>query len=383
MTTMSPAGCVRCGTVVGPAFRFCPQCGLPVSGDSVLSTEIEDLRRRVEAQSRTVPPPGWARYLLPIAISVMLTFVAALGVVLFTPLLDRVLGPPTTTAVSAVVPRPPRWEPQWVQIPAGTFRFDDPAQERVGSVAYPYFISKYEVSNALWFEFLTSARPRLNDIWYEAVPVGTAGWAKDADGRPHLDEGRRPYPVTNVSPVAIAEFCNWLTHRLDKPGWEIRVPTRLEWEYAAHGPGTQARTYTWGNDGVLVEPYRTGGDPNPRAGLASAAPLQVDDPFLARDDSSAFGVVAIGTNVSEWTVMPNLEEYERGRPEIEETLPGDGLRQAIEQRRLVVVWRGASHGCNEAVADKQARVWFYGNSEPRDMKQDVGIRLVKVKTSGK
>src|SRR6185503_13466535 len=116
MTSASPVGCARCGTIVDPHFRFCPECGLPVSGEVVMSTEIAELRRQVEAQSRADGGPGWRRYLLPTAATAMFAFVVVLGLVLFNrTLLDRLLpAPPDETARMDVAPHPPSWEPKWV-----------------------------------------------------------------------------------------------------------------------------------------------------------------------------------------------------------------------------------------------------------------------------
>jgi hypothetical protein len=91
----------------------------------------------------------------------------------------------------------------------------------------------------------------------------------------------------------------------------------------------------------------------------------------------------MGTNVSEWTVMPDLDERPAGTAEheLDEFLAAAEMRSAIEDRRLVVARRGASSACDEVNARTLAKTWNRTISEPRDTKYDVGIRLVKVKVA--
>ncbi len=382
MSAASPVGCARCGTILGAAFRFCPECGLPVSGESVLSTEIAELRRRVEADSAAARDAGWRRYMLPVAATAMFVFVVVLGLVLFNnSLLNRLFPEPGDGRSGAALPAAPRWEPEWIEVPAGEFPYDDPSQRREAEVPYTFKISKYEVRNGLWMEFLKSERPRLAGLWQEAFPRNVEGWSQDAHGEIKLSpEWRRNYPVTGVSPVAIAEFCSWLTRRVNNRRVEIRIPTRLEWEYAARGKG--GRIYPWGDGDVFIQVPHAG-TTRPRAGLGSA-PLQVDDEQLAVEDSSAFGVVGMGTNVSEWTLMLGMDERWPDRPEEPDREdfsafpPVAALREALEQKQIEVAWRGASFLSEPKNPALVPRAWTYRNSEVRVSKVDIGIRLVKI-----
>lgn len=385
MSTASPAGCARCGTILGAHYRFCPECALPVSGEGPMSTEILELRRREEAVGAKGRGAGWRRYLLPVAAASMLTFVVVLGLVLFNrPLLIRLLPAPAARAPTVEVPHAPRWEPDWVVVPPTKFPYGDPEERIEGEIPYTYRISKHEVTNELWFEYLTAERRHMaSSLWQESFPRNVDGWSLDAAGNPLLSEDRFRYPVRNVSPVAIAAFCEWLTRRLGETGSEIRMPTRLEWECAARG--RQGRTYPWGEEDVVVEQRGVGGGSRTRAGINSAA-YKVDDPQLAADDTSPFGVVAMGTNVSEWTVMPDFYYRAPDKPERErdDFLATDELRDAIEQRQIGVAWRGGSMSIrlsDLAKARNAAKSWVSTLSEPRDLKLDVGIRLVKVKSA--
>jgi serine/threonine-protein kinase len=313
----------------------------------------------------------------------MFVFVVVLGLVLFNnSLLNRLFPEPEGGLSGAALPATPRWEPQWVDVPAGAFPYDDPSQRREAEVPYAFKISKYEVSNGLWFDFLKSERHRLAGLWQEAFPRNVEGWSQDEHGEVRLSpEWRRSYPVTGVSPVAIAEFCSWCTRRLGNRRMEIRIPTRLEWEYAARGK--DGRIYPWGNDLLITMPHA--GAKRSRAGIDSAM-CQVADDALALDDTSAFGVVAMGTNVSEWTLMLGMDERwpdkpdEPDREDFSAFPPVAGLRDALEQRQIEVAWRGASFLTNNNETTKM-QAWSKTSSEVRAAKVDVGIRLVKIETA--
>jgi formylglycine-generating enzyme required for sulfatase activity len=394
MTTAAPAGCARCGTILDAAFRFCPECGLPVSGGEVLSTEIADVRRRAENETGAGTAPGWRRYLLPTAAMAMFAFVVGTGLVLFNSSLTNRLFPPPVD--ERVVAAKASWEPEWITIPEGTFEFGEPADKpRFAEVPYTFQISRREITNSLWFDYLTQERKAIvaAGFWQEAFP-NVDGWRIDAQGNVELADDHRRYPVRNISPRAIAEFCVWLTKGLKgigQPGYEIRMPTRLEWEYAARG--RTARIHTWGDEDVLVPIPGVGAKPRPRAGIGSPAPLMVDDPQLMEYDSSAFKVIAMGTNVSEWTVLPSFESDLEPLREMTDYLPVAKLCQAIREKsiNIQVAWRGASYSSEvpqllgdhllDDNASRVFKVWRYVDSEQTATMRDVGIRLVKVRVA--
>jgi len=387
MKTVTLAGCARCGTILDPHFRFCPECGLPATGEGPMSTEIANVRRRVEAVAADRAPGGWRRYVLPVVFTASLTFVAAVGLALFNRnVLNWLLPPSSAERPASAVPRVRPWEPDWVSVPKGQFVCGDPSDKRKGEVPYAFNISKYEVPNRLWAEYLAAEWPSLREsgLSQESYPRMADGWDLDANGTPRLAPAFRDYPVTNVTPVAIAQFCAWLTRRLDRPGVEIRMPTDLEWEYAARG--LEGPVYSWGNDDVLVVAPFMGGSLRPRSGIGSAA-LAVSDTQLARDDTSPFGVVAMGTNVGEYTLLPGRLYGNVEREDMTEFPSGTDLREAIEQQVVKVYWRCASISNYLASADtveaarRAAKTWQKAYSEPRESRHDRGIRLVKVKTS--
>jgi formylglycine-generating enzyme required for sulfatase activity len=61
------------------------------------------------------------------------------------------------------------------------------------------------------------------------------------------------HPVDSVNWYDASAFCHWLGARL---GFEIRLPTEFEWQYAATS-GDPAFTYPWGADwDPVAEPWR-------------------------------------------------------------------------------------------------------------------------------
>ena len=387
METASLAGCARCGTILDPHFRFCPECGLPATGEGPMSTEIAEVRRRVESVAAGRETAAWRRYVLPVVSTASLTFVAAVGLALFNRnVLNWLLPLSRAERPPAAVPRERTWEPEWVSVPKGEFPCGDPAEARKGEVPYAFNMSKYEVPNRLWAEYLAAEWRNLREagLSQESYPNMVDGWDRDASGTPRLAPDFRDYPVSNVTPAAIAQFCAWATRRLNRPGVEIRMPTDLEWEYAARG--LTGQVYSWGNDDVQVVQLFTGGGKIPRAGIGSAA-LAVSDTRLATDDTSPLGVVAMGTNVAEWTLLPGREEGWVQREEMQDFPSSGELRKAIEEHDVRVCWRGASVA-NSVQTERDleatrraATTWQRASSDPRDRRPHCGIRLVKVKTA--
>lgn len=122
-----------------------------------------------------------------------------------------------------------------VLVPAGEFlmgsaptadAFSDEQPQRLVYVS-AFWIDRYEVTNAQYFEFVqatghrTPANPNAAiTLWDNGKPIA----------------GIEFHPVVNVSWDDARAFCQWAGKRL---------PTEAEWEKAARG--TDARRYPWGN----------------------------------------------------------------------------------------------------------------------------------------
>ncbi|HND20431.1 MAG TPA: bifunctional serine/threonine-protein kinase/formylglycine-generating enzyme family protein, partial [Acidobacteriota bacterium] len=134
-----------------------------------------------------------------------------------------------------------------------------------------FAIGKYEVTCKEYAEFIK-----------ESGYPAPSNW-KDNRYAP----GEENLPVTNVSWEDATQYCQWLAK---KTGLAYRLPTEAEWEYAARSD--DQRIYPWGNTF-----YKDNANTSE---LKFERPLEINSPKHA-DDKSAFGVLGMAGNVSEWT----------------------------------------------------------------------------------
>ncbi|MEE2659369.1 MAG: SUMF1/EgtB/PvdO family nonheme iron enzyme [Candidatus Latescibacterota bacterium] len=174
---------------------------------------------------------------------------------------------------------------------------EGPAQEvKVAS----FYLDRTEVSRAAFAAFAEET-----------------GRSFDGDEAPEL-------PATGVSWQQAHDYCDWA---------ERRLPTEVEWEYAARG--SAGRLYAWGNE----EPDHR------RARFATAEPVSVDE---LRGGTSPDGVYHLSGNVSEW-----VEDGWRPRHDAEMTseyrvIRGGAFSQGIATLRTTArafhnPVKGASH----------------------------------------
>ncbi|MBI3924030.1 MAG: SUMF1/EgtB/PvdO family nonheme iron enzyme [Armatimonadetes bacterium] len=119
---------------------------------------------------------------------------------------------------------PPSRLIEWVDVPAGPFRFGYGSQ----SVELPaYRLSKYPVTNRQYLEFVQAT---------EYQPHG--GWSPPPEGAyPPGEDSPGNHPAVNVTWHDAVAFADWVGARL---------PSEQEWEKGARGPG--GNLYPWGND---------------------------------------------------------------------------------------------------------------------------------------
>lgn len=200
--------------------------------------------------------------------------------------------------------------PQFISLPGGEFWMGSPEEEvaqifketgkdwakrelprhRVAVSAFG--LAKYPTTNAMFAHFIEAGGYTNRVWWEEAVQVGFWEAGKSYRGRnqPYYWNDARfngaNQPVVGVSWYEAVAYCRWLTETLHD-GYEYRLPTEAEWEYAARG--TAGRRYAWGDD--WVEHY------------ANTAALNLEQPTpvgIFPAGATPEGLLDLTGNVWEW-----------------------------------------------------------------------------------
>ena len=257
-----------------------------------------------------------------------------------------------------------------VELPGGSFRmgstsfYPEEAPIHTATVA-AFAIERHPVTNAQFAEFvadtgyLTVAERPLDPALYPGVseqdllpgalvfrptpgPVDLQDWRQwwdwapgacwrrplGPDGSVDAVTDRADHPVVQVAYTDAAAYARWAGRRL---------PTELEWEYAACG-GT-GTTYAWGDEsmpgGRLMAntwqgrfPYRNAG----ALGWTGTSPVGAFPP-------NAFGLVDMIGNVWEWTTTP-YSAHHTGEAKGCCTPPGRDPDPSVNQ-----TLKGGSHLC--------------------------------------
>lgn len=143
---------------------------------------------------------------------------------------------------------------------AGHFDFSHPAYPV--QVKSGFFIGRYEITVGQLQQFAT----------HNAVPVTTSAALQNGNG------ADLKKPASNIDWSTAVMFCNWLS-KIN--GVSVRLPTEVEWEYAARG-----NSFVQNIEAIREKDYVVGG------------PWPVDYPSL---DRSWCGCVGMNSNLQEWT----------------------------------------------------------------------------------
>lgn len=172
--------------------------------------------------------------------------------------------------------------PQLLAIPGGKLvQTEPPASFDIA----PFRISRTEVTVEQFRTFVRHSG-YTNPAWAEFPCTGTSrelSW--DAPGYEQADT----YPVVCVSARDAAAFAAWLSQQT---GVALRLPTELEWEYAARG-GSAGR-YWWGEDydAQFADCAGCGSRPPEHPAYVGARP------------ANGYGLLDVSGNVREWTCSP-------------------------------------------------------------------------------
>ena len=214
----------------------------------------------------------------------------------------------------------------------------------------PFFISKYEMTQAQW----QRCREGDNPSWY--FP-GTER-AMDRQGA---------LPITWTNPV---EFMSWTDAQLTLQHICLDLPTESQWEYAARG-GTDS-AYSCGDTlaRIALVANCLGQEMPEDVYGNSRAPFH--DGFIttspvASYGPNSFGLYDVHGNVAEWCRDSLVRTYLLGSPG-----PGEGLRSPTDATDLRII-RGGHYLAGLAILQSSARRWADKNRGYRD----VGARPIR------
>lgn len=183
------------------------------------------------------------------------------------------------------------------RIPGGVFRMGSkfhpreypPRLEQVSE----FQIAEVPVTASQYEAFVSSEEIYHDQRWWSA-----AGWEwlnGNAEGWGRKDRkfpdgwksqvNKSFHPVTGVTVFEAEAYCAWLS---DAKGKAARLPTEIEWEYAARGD--DLRAFPWGDE------FRA-----TFANTFESERLSTVETTAIPNDASPFGVMGTCGNVQEWT----------------------------------------------------------------------------------
>ncbi len=238
---------------------------------------------------------------------------------------------------------PPPFE--WCEIPGvSPFRLMTDQGDKGTYDIDPFFMAKYLITFEQFQVFVDDPQGFTNPQWWQGLAAHVSHRAEPGNQRfTHA----KNLPRDSVSWYDAVAFCRWLTSRV---GYEVRLPTEWEWQWAAQGP--DGRAYPWGPE--YIQGYANINEET--SGVKGGVYLVKTTPVGSYPQgASPYGVLDMSGNVWEWC----LNEYDR--PENTD-LAGDADRVA----------RGGSWIINQDFARAAFRFWF----DPDLRRSNIGFRVV-------
>ncbi len=231
---------------------------------------------------------------------------------------------------------------KFVRVPKGTVPLggrDGKPGTRNATVAADFYLGTYEVTQAEW-EAVMGANP--------------SSIMRSAGGQDLSAEAQKRFAVNAVTWHEAREFAKKLNERLKEPGWEYRLPTEAEWEYACRGGPGQAQS-AYGFKYYAGEPSNAlaAGQANFGDSLKNPCPVGKYAP-------NKLGLYDMHGNVSEWC---NDE-------------PSPPQRDASGKEARVN--RGGSHWENASYCD----INWQSRWTPNERHRHVGVRIARVPIPG-
>ena len=239
--------------------------------------------------------------------------------------------------------------PEMVALPAGEFMMGSPKDDdgRVQAegpprrvvIARPFAIGRFEITVDQFAAFVgetaaTATNPLNECRVAQSIVTDPPTWVQSKNAsfrRPGFDV-TGAHPAGCISWYDAQAYVAWLKRRTGKP---YRLPTEIEWEYAARA-GTTTR-FSFGNDDRLLCDYARFADlasrytwrASCRSGITTDGPIEV-----GKLKPNAWGVFDMQGNVAEWVEdcwTPNWAE-----------IPTDGSAFARPGNCEMGVFRGGS-----------------------------------------
>ncbi len=204
----------------------------------------------------------------------------------------------------------------------GSERWVDDHTPHTVEIPQHYWIGKYEVTRQEFAPFIdqtgySTEAERKGKMW--KLDVEGVGWGLPwKNWEEALPEDN--HPAVAVSWNDVRAFCDWLNKREKAAGrlpdgYEYRLPTEAEWEYAARGGSEgKKKTYTVSPAGQEVEwYYRTGSDYLKE--VAWYYETSGKKPHVVGEKkANELGIYDMLGNVSEWCLDSYGEDYYRKSP---------------------------------------------------------------------
>lgn len=270
--------------------------------------------------------------------------------------------------------------PEMVVVPAGGFtigsppdeagRSEDEGPQRQVVVAQPFAIGRFELTRDQYEAFLRdTGHPVSGMCVTDRRKPGN--WAADAETNFH-DPGfaqRGDHPAACVSWNDAQAYVAWLNART---GGGYRLPTEVEWEYAARAGSTTA--YPWGTgiqdgcthmNGYDEEAVAKKGDlyKGEAISFAACSDSYVNTSPVGSYKPNAFGLHDMIGNLGEWIDGCATRSYA--------ALRADGTYSDSDCDKRMV--RGGSWGTQPRQLRTAERIRY----KPADVDDSIGIRVAK------
>lgn len=182
------------------------------------------------------------------------------------------------------------------RVPAGVFRMGSRFHPRENPPrlmqAAEFQIASAPVTVSQYAVFIDSKAVKEKRWWSdegnEWLKGNADGWARENRSVPDGWEAqlKKPFrPITSITAYEAEAYCAWLGSIKNK---SVRLPTEVEWEYAARGD--DARPFPWGENF----------DPS-FANTVEGEILDAVDAGSKAHDVSPFGIMDMCGNVQQWT----------------------------------------------------------------------------------